>query len=83
MPPEISRLSALSARIIRLAYVSQTILPVKLAPEEFARAVSSSRQHLIREFATGNDRVAAGETEALEGASSRPSMGVLQYSIMS
>jgi len=54
MPPEIARLSALSARIIRLAYVSQTILRVKLAPEEFARACSTSRQHLIPEFVTGN-----------------------------
>ena len=54
MPPEIARLSAVSARIIRLAYVSQTILRVKLAPEEFARACSTSRQHLIPEFVTGN-----------------------------
>ena len=54
MPPEIARLSAVSARIIRLAYISQAILRVKLAPEEFARASSASRQHLIPEFVTGN-----------------------------
>ena len=52
--PQIARLSALSARIIRLAYVSQTILRVKLAPVDFARVCAASRQHLIPEFVTGN-----------------------------
>ena len=51
---EISRLSALSAKIIRLAYVCQSILRVKLSSEDFARACASSTKHLIPEFVTGN-----------------------------
>ena len=54
MPVQISRLSALSAKIIRLAYVCQTILRVKLSSEDFARACASSTKHLIPEFVTGN-----------------------------
>ena len=54
MPAELKRLSAVSARIIRLAYVSQTILRVKLSPADFARACAASRKHLIPEFVTGN-----------------------------
>ena len=53
MPVQISRLSALSSKIIRLAYVCQSILRVKLSSEEFARACASSTKHLIPEFVTG------------------------------
>ena len=54
MPAELKRLSAVYARIILLAYVSQTILRVKLSPADFARACAASRKHLIPEFVTGN-----------------------------
>ena len=40
MPPEISRLSALSVRLIRLAYVSQTIFRVKLTRAYFSSFVA-------------------------------------------
>ena len=40
MPPEISSLSALSASLIRLAYVSQTMFRVKLTRPYFSSFVA-------------------------------------------
>ena len=52
MPSEIGALGPLAAKIIRLAHVSCSVLPVKLSPDEYARNVNAGLR--IPAFVTGN-----------------------------